>query len=137
VLQLVQVQGLEQVVVGPLLHRLDGRVGTLGHGDEDHRDARVDLPNLLVDLQAGLVGQAQVEEDDVGRLGTHPLEPLGAGGGHLDPVLGGTERLAHLLRDHDRVVVDEQKVSHDSLPPGAFGTIREDHAIFELAAGFV
>ena len=40
--QLVQVERLEQVVVGPLLHRLDGRVGRLGHGDEDDRDARID-----------------------------------------------------------------------------------------------
>ena len=87
--QLVQVERLEQVVVGALLHRLDGRVRRLGQGDEDDRDARVDLADLLVDLQAGLVGQAQVEENDIGRLGTDPLEPFGAGAGHLDPVIGG------------------------------------------------
>ena len=86
--QLVQVERLEQVVVGALLHRLDGRVRRLGHGDEDDRDARVDLADLLVDLQAGLVGQAQVEENDIGRLGTDALEPFGAGAGHLDPVNG-------------------------------------------------
>ena len=40
--ELVQVERLEQVVVGALLHRLDGRVRRLGHGDEDDRDARVD-----------------------------------------------------------------------------------------------
>ena len=40
--QLVQVERLEQVVVGALLHRLDGRVRRLGHGDEDDRDAGVD-----------------------------------------------------------------------------------------------
>ena len=67
--QLVQVERLEQVVVGALLHRLDGRVRRLGHGDEDDRDARVDPADLLVDLQPGLVGQAQVEQNDIRRLG--------------------------------------------------------------------
>jgi hypothetical protein len=55
---LVQVERLEQVVVRPLLHRLDGRVRALGQGDEDNRDARVDAPELLVDFQARLVGEA-------------------------------------------------------------------------------
>ena len=55
-------------------------------GDEDDRDARVDPADLLEDVQAGLVGQAQVEEDDVGRVGADALEPLRAGAGDLDPV---------------------------------------------------
>ena len=79
--QLVQVERLEQVVVGPLPHRLDGRVRRLGHGDEDDRDARVDPADLLVDVQAGLVGQAQVEENDVGRHGrtrSRPSAPVPA-----------------------------------------------------------
>ena len=42
-------------------------------GDEDDRDARVDLPDLSEDVQPGLVGQAQVEEDDVGRVGGGPV----------------------------------------------------------------
>ena len=95
--QLAQVERLEQVVVGPLLHRLDGRVRRLGHGDEDDRDARIDLADRLVDLQPGLVGQAQVEQNDVGRLGADALDPFRAGAGHLDPVSGAGERLAHLL----------------------------------------
>ena len=74
--QLVQVERLEQVVVGALLHRLDGRVRRLGQGDEDDRDARVDLADLLVDLQPGLVGQAQVEENDIRRPGADPLQAL-------------------------------------------------------------
>src|SRR5207245_554994 len=83
---------------------LDGRVRRLGQGDEDDRDPRVDRPDLLVDLQAGLVGQAQVEENDVRGPSADALEPFGAGAGHLDPVTGGGERLAQLLRDHGRVV---------------------------------
>ena len=122
--QLVRVERLEQVVVGALLHRLDGRVRGLGHGDEDDRDARVDAADLLVDLQAGLVGQAQVEENDVRRPGADPLEAFGAGGGHLDPVSRRGERLAHLLRDQGRVIVDEQQVGHGRLHPGRSGVSR-------------
>ena len=114
--QLVQVERLEQVVVGPLLHRLDGRVRRLGHGDEDDRDAGVDPADLPEDVQAGLVGQAQVEENDVRGLGGDALEALGPGVGDLDPVCRGGERLAHLLRDQGRVVVDEQQVGHDRAP---------------------
>ena len=111
--QLLQVERLEQVVVGALLHRLDGRVRRLGHGDEDDRDARVDAADLLVNLQARLVGQAQVEENDVRMPGTDPLEPFSSGARHLDPVSGSGERLAHLPRYQGRVVVDQQQVGHD------------------------
>jgi hypothetical protein len=67
---------LEEVVVRPLPHRLDGRVRRLGHGDEDDRNARVDAAYLLVDVQAGLVGQAQVQKNNVRGLGTGPLKRL-------------------------------------------------------------
>ncbi len=79
---------------------------------------RASMPaDLLVDLQAGLVGQTQVEQNDIGRVGADALEPLGAGAGHFDPVTGGGERLAHLLRDQGRVVIDEQQVGHDLVTP--------------------
>ncbi len=119
--QLVRVERLEQVVVGALLHRLDGRVRPLGHGDEDDRDARVDAADLLVDLQAGLVGQAQVEENDVRRPGADPLESFGSGAGHLDPVSRRGERLAYLPRNQGRVIVNEQQVGHGWRVPGSSG----------------
>ena len=117
----MQVERLEEVVVGTLLHRLDGRIRRLGQGDEDHRDPRVDLADLLVDLQAGLVGQAQVEQNDIGRLGADALEPFGAGAGHFDAVTGSGKRLAHLLGDQDGVIVDEQQVGHGRLRHGMPG----------------
>ena len=67
-LELVQVDRLVEVVEGAALHRLDRRAGVLGHGDEHHRDARVDGPDLLVDLQPGLVGQTEIQEDHLGRV---------------------------------------------------------------------
>ena len=115
--QLVQAERLEQVVVGAVLHRLDGGVGALGHRDEDDRDARVDAADLLVDLQAGLVGQAKIEQNHVGRIGADALQPRGPRAGNLDPVLGRRERLAHLLLDQGWVVIDEQQMGHGWLDP--------------------
>ena len=101
----------------------------LGHGDEDDRDPRIDPADLLIDFQPGLVGQAQVEENDVGRIGADALDPLRAGAGDLDPVGSGGERLAHLLRDQVRVIVDEQDPGHGYLgaaaPSGADAEVAE------------
>jgi hypothetical protein len=58
--------------------------------------------------EARLVRQAHVQENGVPRLRDHPVETLGTGGGHLDPVCGGGKRLAHLPRHQGWVVVDEK-----------------------------
>src|SRR5204863_6908146 len=87
------------------------------------------LADLPVDLQAGLVGQAQVEENNVRRPGADALEPFGAGTCHLDPITRGGERLARLFWDYDRVIIDEQHVGHGRLAPGGSGLIREAVAI--------
>ena len=68
----MQVERLEQVVEGALLHRLDGRVGVVGRGDEDDGDAGVDLADPPVDLQPREVGQAEVEQDHVRRPRRRP-----------------------------------------------------------------
>ena len=74
----------------------------------------IDPADLLVHVQAGLVGQVQIEENDVRRRGTDPLEPFGAGAGHVDPVSGPGEHLAHELWNQCRVIIDEQQVGHDA-----------------------
>jgi hypothetical protein len=117
----VRVERLEEVVIGALPHRLDGRVRPLGHGHEDDRDAPVDPADLPVDVQAGLVGQAQVEENNPRRQGTDPLQPFGGGASHFDPVPGAGEHLAHPLRDQCRVIIDEHQVGHDVLALGVPG----------------
>jgi len=68
----------------------------------------------LIDVQAGLVEQAQIEENIVRQNGTNPLKPLGAGASHCDPVSGAGEHLAHKLRDLCRVIIDGQQVGHSS-----------------------
>src|SRR5262249_24721897 len=101
---------------------LDGRVRPLGYGDEDDRDARVDAADVLVDLQAGLVRQAEVEENDVRGPGTDPLESFRTAGCDLDTVGRRGERLAHLPRGQGRVIVNMQERGHDALPPASRGT---------------
>ena len=79
--QLVQIERLEQVVVCSLLHRFDGDIGCLGHGNEDNRDARVDVADAFVDLQTGLVGQGGMVEESMtsAQRGSEPsLGGLGA-----------------------------------------------------------
>jgi len=61
--QFLQIKGFEQVIVSALLHRFDGRLGRSDYGDKYNGDARVDLAELLQEIQAGLVGQAEVEEN--------------------------------------------------------------------------
>ena len=121
-LQLVQIERLEKVVEGPLLHRLNGRVRRLRNRDEDHGNPGIDFANRLVDIQARLVGQAQVEDNDVGRFGTHAVKPVRTGADDFDLVQGGGKRLPHLLRDHRRVIIDEQQVRHDD-----FSRCTRDH----------
>ena len=110
--QFLQIDRLEQVIVGPVPHRLDGRVGRPDHGDEDDRDAGVDLAELRQDVQAGLVGQAQVEENDVRASGGDPFQALCARLGDLNPVCGGGEHVAHLFGEQVRVVIDQEQVGH-------------------------
>ena len=114
--QLVQVERFEQVVVGPMLHRLDGRIGALRHRDEDHRNPRVDARESPIDVQAGLVRQAQVEQDDVRGVRADPLDPLCPGNGDLRPMKPGGEGHPKLVEDQVRVIVDEQQVGHGRLP---------------------
>ena len=117
--QFLQVKRFEQVIVSTLPHRFDGRIGRPDHGDKDDRDAGVDLAELLQDVQAGLVGQAQVEENDIGPNFGGALEALGARVGNLDLVCGGGEDVAHLVREQVRVVIDQEQVGHATRASGA------------------
>src|SRR5262249_25005379 len=73
-----------------------------------------DLAELPQDVQARLVGQAQVQENNVRPNVTGAFEALAARGGNLDPVCGRGEHLAHLVREQVRVVIDQEQVGHGS-----------------------
>ncbi len=105
--QVAGVERLGEVVVGALLHRLDGGVGRPGDRDEDDGGPQAHPADLPVDLQAGLIGQAGVQKDDVGPASAGQFEPLGSGGGELDPMLRRGERLPQRHQARGRVIVDE------------------------------
>jgi hypothetical protein len=63
-------------------------------------------------VQAGLVGQAQVKENDVWPKVGDTLKTLSARASDLDPVCRGGEDVAHLVREQAWVVIDEKQVGH-------------------------
>ncbi len=67
--QLLRIERLEEVVVRPVLHGGDRRVGGRHAGDEHNGDAGIGPANGLIQLQPGAIGQAYVEQDGVGHLG--------------------------------------------------------------------
>ena len=72
------------------------------------------LADRLVDLQARLVGQTQVEQDDVraGRYATAQAPPRRSG--HHNAMGVGGERQVHLPGNQGRVIIDEQDISHEN-----------------------
>jgi len=73
-----EIEGLKEVIEGALFHGLDGGIGGLGERDEDDGDAGVYFTDSVIDLEAGLIGQAHVEKDDVGGMGPNALEACGS-----------------------------------------------------------
>jgi hypothetical protein len=67
---------------------------------------------LFQDVQAGLVGQTQVEENNVWPNVRDTLKALGTSVGYLDPVCGGGEDMVHLVRDQAWVVIDQEQAGH-------------------------
>jgi hypothetical protein len=66
------------------------------------------LAKLLQDVQAGLVGQAQVEQNNVRPNTGEACEARAARVGDLDAVCGRREYLAHLVREQVRVVINQE-----------------------------
>ncbi len=98
-LQLFEIERLEQIVERALLHRLDGRVGGLGDGDKDHRDAGVEPADFLVNFQARTVGKKQVEKNHVRPMRPQRLESLGRRTSRLDGVRRRGKYVTHLLHN--------------------------------------
>ncbi len=74
----IEVHRLDEVIEGAAFHRLDGRLRGAVRGDEDHRQPRVLGVQLLEQVQAGAVGQLQVEHDDIGIVSCRTsCQPLG------------------------------------------------------------
>ncbi len=106
--QLVRVEGLDQVVVGPGLHGAHGRVDR-GVGGHDH-DRQVRVGGLQASLQVEPVhaGHLDVEEGDVVGAAGRQVQRLAGVLGHVDLVAVLPEPAAQGLA-HDGLVVDHQQ----------------------------
>jgi len=99
-------------VVGPVPHRLDRRVCRSDHGDKDDRNTGVDSAELRQDVEAGLVRQAQVEENNVRASVGNPLQAICTRVGDLDPMFGRGEHVGYLVVEEVRVVIDQEQEGH-------------------------
>ncbi len=125
--QVGQLERLEQVLVRPLLHRLDGEVGGAVPGDEDDRDAGVDRADAVERLESRLrrAGGRRARPRPAGRASTSasPSAAVVA----VRTVTPSAERALEGVPD-GRFVVDHQQRRHSRPSPSdhVVGTHRED-----------
>ena len=87
-LKLAGIQRLDQIIVGPQFHGLDGGVGRAVPRDEDNEAPGIEPAKVMEDLQARAVAKANVQQDYIGRLFGSQLQTLGGSFGteNLDVV---------------------------------------------------
>ena len=106
--QLVEIDRLDQVVVGTVLHRRD-RVLQAAEGRQ-HKHREIGLvagPELAQEVQAGAVGQPHVEQKEVGAAGGEPGPRRGQIEGQLAPHAALAQLLADRAREQLLVIDDE------------------------------
>src|SRR5439155_732647 len=107
----LEVEGLEDVVEGAELHRVDRRLHRSEGGQQDHRYVGVQLAQLGEQLEAGHARHLEVGEDEVDLLGLEAAECLftALGGHRIDP-----HALEQDLQEapHLPLVVDHQHLGH-------------------------
>ncbi len=84
--QLILADGLGEIVAGPELHRVDGRLDGPVTGQYDDLGSFVRLAYLLEDVQPVHVGKHQVQQHQIGPHGLDHAQSLGSRGARVDPV---------------------------------------------------
>ena len=107
--QLIEIEGLGEIVVGAHLEALDLVLQRI-HGGE-HQDGRVVAlkAQALADVVAVHVGQHQIEHDDVELPGLGEVDPFGAGGGDGNPMILRAEPAVDEVGDA-RLVFNQEHV---------------------------
>jgi len=90
--ELGRLAGLEHVVVGAPLERVDGLLVAFARadGDDGRLAPRVGLAQNLEPIEA--VDAVQVDEGEIAAAGQDAIEPLGGRGGRGDVVIGAHRR---------------------------------------------
>ena len=104
--QLLALERLDQVVVGPGVEALDARLDRVTRGQHEDRDV-VGLAQALGDLDPVELRQPEVEDDQVGEEGVRLVERADPVGRDLDVVALQPQRALEDLGDR-LVVLDHQ-----------------------------
>ena len=105
--QLLQVERLGQVFVGPALGRLDrGHEGVLRAHDDD-RQIRPHALDARQQLERVVVGHHHVGDDEIALAGGDPAPQAGDGAGRAHFIAGARQRLIENRPDRRVVVGDE------------------------------
>ena len=104
--QFADAERLLDIIVGAEIERLDLLRLAVARGQDDHRRRR-ELADVAQHVLAVAVGQAEVEDDEIGRAGRRQPQSLCAGFGHLHLKAGGGQRNREKPLDL-RLVVDHQ-----------------------------
>ncbi len=107
--QRLDVERFEQEVEGAELHRLDGLIGRAEAGDEQHRHPRIDLPQLAVRRQTGLVGKIDIEDDRIGVVLCDEGEPFRGGRCGQQLHVGRAEDAAEGVQDGGFIIDDKER----------------------------
>ena len=108
--EIVEVEGLRDVVEGAQLERFLGEADVLVRGHHDDRDVPVDLADFPEDLHPVEPGHADVEEHEVGPTAANHGQRLGTAPRPLDRVTLCGEVLGQHLA-HGGLVIDDQDPS--------------------------
>ena len=110
---LLVLEGLGDVMVGPGPHGLDGRLdGGIG-GNDDHRYVGDAPRELGQQIQTGTVREHDVQKDDIDFLVLEAEEPLGSRGGvEVGETVLLEQRAEHVMEDG--LVIDDQDGSADA-----------------------
>ena len=113
-LQLVHLEGLQNVIVSTHLHRLDRVFGGGEGGDYNHLGRGVNRLHFLEDIHARAAAEPQIRDDEIELILTHALQGTGIVGlhGHLIALLAqqDLEKLAH-----GALVVDDEDGGHSPI----------------------
>ena len=102
--QIIGVERLGDVVVGPVLQRLDGSLNRSVAGHDDDDNFRIDLANLAVQLETVHAGHLDIQQRQIPALARQLQQRLARAGGRLDHVALFLEPFAQRFADHVLIV---------------------------------
>ena len=114
--QLVEVERLAEVVVGPAVEAEHAERGPVAGRQEEHRGPPVPLAEPAEQRQAVLAGQPPVQQHEVPRAGPQPIPAGDPVGGVLDVIPLLAEAGQQVVRDVLLVLDDQDPCRHVSSP---------------------